>query len=230
MIFSEKEPSSIESTRGVGRSQLFGDQHNETPRNRCWAPRGVVEEWTAGKYALEVAKQSGFITLAFGPTCQGESGAPPLRYLEDPYQRASDVRIAVTYLSTLEMVDANNIDALGICASGGHVLFAAQTDKRIKAVGTARAVDLGTLNAEGFGLWWSGCTYVEQAVGGSWSSANHRSRHERRIIVIVREYNGLYGPNGPGMSKTKAIRNDQSYGIGQKPIPKDGRDASLRMR
>lgn len=59
--------------------------------------------------------------------------------------------------------------------------------------------------------------------------------HDKCSIVIVRGYNGLYGPNGPngpnglGMSRVEAIRNHQSndrvYGVKQKTGPKYGGDA-----
>ncbi|KAJ1958050.1 hypothetical protein GGI12_004841 [Dipsacomyces acuminosporus] len=104
-------------------------------------PGGGVKEQTAGLYAKELSRQ-GFITLAFDRRTQGASEGTP-RCVEDPYAAAEDVKSAVTYLTLNEKVDASRIGVLGICAGGGYSIFAASTDRRIKAVGTVSMVCVG---------------------------------------------------------------------------------------
>jgi fermentation-respiration switch protein FrsA (DUF1100 family) len=111
-------------------------------------PGGGVKEQTAGLYAQRLAEQ-GFVALAFDASHQGASGGMP-RFLDDPMKRVGDIYSAVDYLTSLPYVDAGRIGALGICAGSGAAIKAASTERRIKAVATVSAVDVGAAFRKGW--------------------------------------------------------------------------------
>jgi len=94
-------------------------------------PATGVKEQTIGLYA-EKLSQKGFITLAFDPRGFGESEGHPL--LQDPYRISEDIYNSVSFIRTLEEVDADNVFNMGVCAGAGYASHAAAFDSRIKAV------------------------------------------------------------------------------------------------
>lgn len=111
-------------------------------------PGGGVKEQTAGLYAKKLA-ENGLVAIAFDASYQGESTGEP-RQLENPYIRTEDVSAVVDYLTTLPYVDADRIGAMGICAGGGYAANAAINDRRIKALGTVSAVNIGSMFRNGW--------------------------------------------------------------------------------
>lgn len=120
-------------------------------------PAGSVKEQSAGLYAYRLAAE-GYVTLAFDAAYAGESGGTP-HWQEAPYERVEDIRYAVDYLVTLPFVDESRIGALGLCAGGGYVINAAQTERRVRSVAGVSAADIGAANRES---WLRGRTTEEQ--------------------------------------------------------------------
>ncbi|WP_025602110.1 alpha/beta hydrolase [Burkholderia sp. WSM2230] len=122
-------------------------------------PGGGVKEQAAGLYARKLAEH-GFVTLAFDRSYQGESTGEP-RQLENPYVSTEDVSGVIDYLTTLPYIDQENIGAMGICAGAGYSANAAINDRRIKALGTVSAVNIGQMFRNG----WQNTVKDADAVG-----------------------------------------------------------------
>lgn len=150
-------------------------------------PMTGVKEQAPLVYA-KVLAPAGFICLTYDAAYQGESEGQP-RYLEDPAQRSEDVRAGVTYLSLRKDVDPERIGAIGVCASGGYVPFAAQTDHRIKAVATVSGVCTGRMTREGLVKGMGGPEMLQQAI---------QAANEARIT----EATGQPAPVNPALPPT----------------------------
>lgn len=124
------------------------DQGKRYPTVVVAHPGGGVKEQTAGLYAKKLA-ENGLVAIAFDASYQGESTGEP-RQLENPYVRTEDISAVIDYLTTLPYVDAGRIGAMGICAGGGYTANAAIDDRRIKAVGTVSAVNIGQMFRNGW--------------------------------------------------------------------------------
>ncbi|WP_018547411.1 alpha/beta hydrolase [Streptomyces sp. LaPpAH-108] len=112
-------------------------------------PTGSCKEQTSGNvYATALAEQ-GFVAIAFDASFQGASGGEP-RFTEDPAFRVGDFSYVIDYLVTQPYVDENRIGVLGICGGGGYAVNATMTERRIKALGTVVAGNVGRLMREGF--------------------------------------------------------------------------------
>nr|WP_084276375.1 alpha/beta hydrolase [Erwinia mallotivora] len=111
-------------------------------------PNGGVKEQTAGLYAQRLAA-AGYITIAADASYQGASGGEP-RNVDKPANRIEDIHGMADYLAQYPGVDSSRLGLLGICGGGGYSLFAAETDKRFKAVATLSMFNSGRVRRNGF--------------------------------------------------------------------------------
>jgi uncharacterized protein len=172
------------------------DDGSNYPAIVCVHPGGGVKEQTAGLYAQGLAEH-GFITLAFDASHQGASGGEP-HFLDDPMRRVGDIYSAVDYLTSLAFVDADRIGALGICAGSGAAIKASSTERRIKAVGTVSAVDVGAATRKG----WDGTASESDQIANLEAVARQRTAEAGGAKPV-------YWPYVPAVGDTTAPRDLQ---------------------
>lgn len=122
--------------------------NSKLPAIAVSGPFGAVKEQSSGLYAQTLAER-GFLTIAFDPSYTGESGGMP-RNVASPDINTEDFQAAVDYLSTLDIVDSDEISILGICGFGGMALNAAALDTRIKVTIVSTMYDMSRINANGY--------------------------------------------------------------------------------
>jgi hypothetical protein len=76
---------------------------------------------------------AGFVVLVYDNRNLGASDGAPRGHI-DPRQQVDDYRDAITYVVTLDEVDAGRIGIWGSSYSGGHVLEVAAIDRRVRCV------------------------------------------------------------------------------------------------
>ncbi len=111
-------------------------------------PFGAVKEQSSGIYAQQLAER-GFLTMAFDPSYQGESGGQP-RGTVSLDINTEDFNASVDYLSNRDDVNHDSIGLVGICGFGGIGLNAASIDPRIKAACAATMYDMQRVYANGY--------------------------------------------------------------------------------
>jgi uncharacterized protein len=111
-------------------------------------PFGGVKEQSSGLYAQQLAER-GFIALAHDASFNGESGGMPRR-TASPDIYVEDFSAGADFLGMDPRVDRERLGLVGVCASGGFVLSAAQIDPRFKVIVTSAMYDMGWVIRDGF--------------------------------------------------------------------------------
>jgi pimeloyl-ACP methyl ester carboxylesterase len=91
-----------------------------------------VRELVMPHYAERFAAE-GIAALVFDYRNLGVSDGEPRQHL-DPWAQIRDYQNAISFLEHADGIDPDRIGAWGISYSGGHVLVAAATDPRVKAI------------------------------------------------------------------------------------------------
>ncbi len=105
-----------------------------------------VALWRKASARPSHGRSSGPHSGSFGTV----AGARSAGTTSNPYIRTEDVSAVIDHLTTVPYVDKDRIGAMGICAGAGYSANAAIQDRRIKAIGTVSAVNIGSMFRNGW--------------------------------------------------------------------------------
>jgi len=97
-------------------------------------PMTYAKEQAPTEYAKRFAER-GYVALAFDPRYRGESAGTP-RELEDPMAKVEDAKAAAKYLSSLPMVNQEQIVGFAVCQGSSEMLRAVSEDDIFKGLVT----------------------------------------------------------------------------------------------
>ncbi len=182
VTFTNTNNPTITMSAVINKPEHFND-HQTYAAVVVSHPGGGVKEQAAGLYARKLAAH-GVVTIAFDRSYQGESSGEP-RQLENPHISTEDVSAVIDYLTTLPYVDRERLGVMGVCAGGGYSANAAINDRRIKAIATVSAVNIGQMFRNG----WENTVKDADAIGllehGSQARTNDANNAEPGTIPLA---------------------------------------------
>lgn len=155
---------------------------------------GVKESYLA-EFADKFA-EAGFVVLVFDYRFLGTSEGEPRQQIFW-YDQVSDYLNAITWISLQPEVDRDRIGIWGSSFAGGHVMYVAAFDKRVKAV--VAQVPVGD-------MWEAHYSSLPPDVIGRISARNARAR-ELRLTVGEVEYWPVVAPEG----QRCALRHPEAF-------------------
>jgi len=118
----------------AGDLRVPSDASGPVPGLVFTGPLTGVKEQVTGRYA-EALAAAGYVTLAFDHRCFGASEGSPRQH-EDPADKLTDLRDALSWLAAHPAVDAGRLGCVGVCLGGGYALRFAAFDPRVRALVT----------------------------------------------------------------------------------------------
>lgn len=91
----------------------------------------TVKEMMAGTYAEKLGKE-GLVALAIDHRGYGESDGE-IRDFEDPSMKVQDFKGAISFMTSIDFVDSEKINLVGVCASAGYMSKVAYKDERVNS-------------------------------------------------------------------------------------------------